>query len=474
MAGIIEAYKGLCVSREDFGEIMGSKHRRCLSVREKLPPNIPTSFQTQTRVLKLYRILDRETVLMAKSIGKSLLQNVTYNYNKIRKYDKYEVDVMAHHQKVIVNHIVAFKFATGEMTGECLLKLGTGLGKTRIGVAILGKIGACSIVIVPTKHIAEQWIDELKICAPQIKTCVYNNQKNQSPDNNDVTIIIVNTAAKKDASFFGNYTCVIMDEVHELTTKVYKNIMWSITGCRFLLGLTATPHYAGHGLLPFLEGFLGPTLDAETIPGFDVAAKLFNVNVQIVQYVGKSEFLQPVLNKGGTVSAICTIEKILSDPNRLELTISIIAELYSKGCNILVFGEHRVFLERLYEILKTKYKEDEIDVEAIQLKGGATRDDIEKANKMRIVLTTFGYSRRGVSYPHLNALVLATPRRSQMEQIIGRILRMNGDETITRHIRDIVDKGSVLASQIRDRLKVYKERRYAITYRHIEVDSDED
>lgn len=472
MEGTLESDIGLCISRDTLGALL-EKYKRRLSVKEKLPPNVPGSFQTQTRVLKLFRIVDKERAMIAKARGQALLDNITYDYKKSRKFDKFDMEgKLAPHQKIIVAYIIRFKFATTLMTGQCLLQLDTGLGKTRIGVGLMARIGALSCAIAPTKHIGEQWIDEIKECAPHLRTCIYTNAKNQSFDKYDVFIIITATARKKDAAFYSNFSLVLIDEVHELTSKSNKNVLWNIGSCRFVCGLTATPEYSGNGLLPFIEGHLGNTLFARDIPGFDINVKTFKVKVVIANYVNGPEFRQPVINAGGTVCAIATVERLCSDPKRTEMIINKISEVYKEGSNVLLFAEHRLYLDSLYDILKTKYSEDEIEMEIENemetLKGGVDKKTIERARKSRIILTTYGYSRRGISYDHLNVLILASPRRTGHRQILGRILRYNSDEKIPRLVWDLVDVASALKSQVYDRLKIYRERKYDIRYTHHE------
>jgi hypothetical protein len=78
------------------------------------------------------------------------------------------------------------------------------------------------------------------------------------------------------------------------------------------------------------------------------------------------------------------------------------------------------------------------------------------------VLTTYGYSRRGVSIVEMTAIVLATPRRNGLNQILGRITRRGSDESILRLVVDIKDLGSPLKRQIADRVLVYKKNKYPI------------
>jgi hypothetical protein len=57
----------------------------------------------------------------------------------------------------------------------------------------------------------------------------------------------------------------------------------------------------------------------------------------------------------------------------------------------------------------------------------------------------------------MNSLILATPRKSNMTQILGRIYRLSSDATIKRHIIDIVDNKTCLKSQYYHRKKTYME-----------------
>ena len=109
--------------------------------------------------------------------------------------------------------------------------------------------------------------------------------------------------------------------------------------------------------------------------------------------------------------------------------------------------------------------EPEVDMELapVVLRGGASRETLTEAHAARIVLTTYGYCRRGVSITEMTAMVLATPRRNGLRQIKGRITRRGSDESIRRVIVDIRDVNTVLKGQSSNRRAVYKEVDYPIT-----------
>ena len=451
---------GLCISKDIFNSLIEKYKRRKFHIKEKLPKNTPSHIQKHPRVLKLFKNIDSDIVHIGRNVVPDL--DVTYQFNKCRKFSKFDLgDNIGDHQKIVLSNIVGRFSSNKGATYFC--QMATGLGKTRLAIAVIGKVGATSLVIVPTKHIASQWIEEIEFLT-ELKVCLYTNPKNQSTEDYDIVIAIVNTARAKDKDFYSQFALTIIDEVHENISKINKKVMWLSSGCRFVLGLSATPEDTKNGLLPFIEGHIGKVVYSRDLPGYDILVKNFKVQVEICKYNGQEDYLCPVLNKGGTVSFVNTLAKIISDPKRIELVIEKIKELYDTGNNILVFAEHRKYLDNLYEKLMSIYKKEDIILEAKTLKGGATKEDIENCKKSRIILTTFCYSRRGIDYAHLNSLLMATPRKSGIRQIIGRILRFKSDDKIKRYIVDIWDSATITKAQLYERKKVYQSRQYDIIY----------
>jgi hypothetical protein len=110
----------------------------------------------------------------------------------------------------------------------------------------------------------------------------------------------------------------------------------------------------------------------------------------------------------------------------------------------------------------------------VVLRGGCASTTLREAQDARIVLTTYGYSRRGVSLTNMTALVLATPRRNGMTQILGRITRRGSDETIVRQVVDIKDISTPLKGQSTDRRKAYKAKAWPISRLRISYADFED
>jgi len=143
----------------------------------------------------------------------------------------------------------------------------------------------------------------------------------------------------------------------------------------------------------------------------------------------------------------------------------------------MIFSELREHLVRIQQYIKNAGIPSEISV----LMSGVAEDTLEiaKEYKEHVVLTTYGFSKVGISLSSMTSVILATPRRHGTAQIIGRILRKGSDETIIREVYDIVDMNIGLKSQYTTRSKTYKERLYPITaekiyFRDIKYDLKEE
>jgi superfamily II DNA or RNA helicase len=361
----------------------------------------------------------------------------------------------------------------------CYLQMDTGLGKSRIGCALINTIKYSALIVVPTIAIGYQWIDEINELYPTMTVGFYHNTSKiiVTPYSHDVTVIVVNTFSKKDISFINGYGIIIFDEVHEYYTNCNGKVLW-LAQTKVVLGLSATPLERPDELDKYILLHLGNPLYAKDI--VNVTSVKFKGNVKCINYYGSTQYSENILTEKGTTSSILTIGNLIKDPFRIQLIIKEAKRLYNDGHCIFVFAEHRDFLDILknnligYSI--TSLEDTEIDYTDTSIfRGGINKSDIQHAKnlskiKSHIVLTTYGYSRRGISLTEMTAIILATPRRNGLKQIIGRILRRGSDESIIRQIVDIVDIRCNLKNQYFDRKKVYIEKGYPIT--NVRIDSE--
>jgi len=417
------------------------------------------------------------------------------------------------YQEAAANYLcsAAGPFGAAGAAGVAYVQMGTGMGKTRFSMAVAARGRGPVFVVVPTEAIRLQWMDEFAKVFPELSVAAYANPPKNgkraapSPATHDVVIGIVNTVRAKTAGFFAGYATVVLDEAHELSSPHGVRVLWLAQEAPRVLGLSATPSERLDGLDRVVFHFLGRPIRAETdIPGFDTVGVNFLGRVREVEYEGSPEYCETVLSAAGTVSAIGTIGNLIRDPARLRLVAAEVERLFSlheteppaslaafglglrpaaaatpghpEGAprmhGVFVFAEHREYLPALRDALCERFAPEDIEAPElgsaaagtvpVVLRGGATRAEIHSAHRARIVLTTYGYSRRGVSIVEMTAIVLATPRRSGLRQILGRITRRGSDESILRLVVDIKDVCTALRGQNADRRKVYKEKLYPI------------
>ena len=115
------------------------------------------------------------------------------------------------------------------------------------------------------------------------------------------------------------------------------------------------------------------------------------------------------------------------------------------------------------DLEEDKSDPEEEESKVITLTGGAGNSNIKKAeDSAQVILSTYQYMSVGKSIPKMNAIVLATPRKSKSRQIINRIFRLGSDYSIQRQIIDLVDQRTIFRNQWRKRLRYYKEKDYLI------------
>jgi hypothetical protein len=191
-----------------------------------------------------------------------------------------------------------------------------------------------------------------------------------------------------------------------------------------------------------------------------------------VIYEGHPDHTKVLTSEAGIVSVPLMVNQIQQDAYRNLLCVASAIKLREQGLFTFIFSDRREHLHVLARVLKecnAEFEAPELEDDKVgmdnktdnvdgirELMGGSTLDDIDDAKtRGKIILTTYPYSGTGVSINKMNAVVLATPRKSKMKQIIGRIFRLKSDQTIKRQIVDIVDNRTCLKSQFYKRKKHY-------------------
>ncbi len=390
-------------------------------------------------------------------------------------------------QQLIVRHIVDNEFS--KPIGGVTLNLLAGMGKSYVAMDIIGQMKLKTLVVVPNTYLLEQWVSILREYFPSAKIgTLYGKHK----EDGDIIVGIINTVSDlqemtvsekkpwpnvgktlrymkvsktvKIDDLYHQIGLTIFDESHMYVSKEFRKVfkrIWS----RYTLGLSATPDIREDKLDAIHQLSLGPILVADTLDGFNASQDTFESDSHLIEYHALNEHCKFNVRDDGVIDYASIVEAIVNDPHRNQLIVDEIVDLMTKGYYTFVFSDRRSHLEHLYDLLEAKLEGSNTTIELpesdrkVILYGGSTEETIDKAkNNSTIILTTYAYSSTGVSITKMDALVLTTPRRSNMKQIINRVFRLGSDQTIKRMIIDFVDAKLPLKNQVRERVKAYKER----------------
>ena len=199
----------------------------------------------------------------------------------------------------------------------------------------------------------------------------------------------------------------------------------------------------------------------------------------MIKYKGHPDFTEIILNKKlDVVSNPQMISQLCEDFYRIYLIVKLTYELRKSFMNIFIFADRRNYLEKICDALnKFKlYNVEFLDTNAARLVGGASSEEIKYVEtNSNIILTTYQFMGTGKSIPKMDAIILATPRKSKSRQYINRIFRLGSDYSINRKIIDIVDWSTPMKSQWYKRKLYYDEMKYPINiididYKKIEIE----
>jgi superfamily II DNA or RNA helicase len=367
---------------------------------------------------------------------------------------------LTNNQNIILKHLDSEIYNLSNIISgraSTILQMDPGYGKTYLAMGVIKLLKKKTFIIVPNTYLLRQWVEVLTLAFPNNTIGLYYGIKKID---GDIIVAIINSALK-----YPDYIkcgLVIYDEVHMYCSKKFTSI-FSKAQAACCLGITATPTERIDKFDPVAHWALGKVIYAEKIPGWNTTNVNFTTAVTRVLYSGHKDYTKIIESAAGIVSVPLMVNQLQEDPYRNRLIVSYAIKLYNEGLNVFVFSDRREHLH----CLARKLLEYKINFEAPELKnvkldgitelmGGSTDQDIDTAKKTgRIIMTTYQYSGTGVSINKMNAIILATPRKSNMKQIMGRIYRLTSDANIKRQIIDLVDNKICLKSQFYARKKTY-------------------
>lgn len=271
----------------------------------------------------------------------------------------------------------------------CYFKLATGSGKTYIIAKVVETLQKKPIIIAHNH-----------ICLLEWKK-IFNSNATYS----------TTTYALKHPEIFKTASITILDEVHNFCTMKRYELFWHCN-TEYLIGCTASPE-RNDFMHIYLEYFIDPLIDLNQ--------EMFKYNVTATQIFSDDRYCMERVPK----SFHEFYYQIEGNTRRTQYIHDIVIK--HSTLTVIIFVEHLSHIEKLKEAFH------DVSQEIIVLTSKKSIPD-----KPAVILTTYKMASEGLSIPAIKVLILATPRKTHVDQVVGRLFR---DKTLdARYVYDIVDR----------------------------------
>ena len=331
-----------------------------------------------------------------------------------------------------------------DLDDNCIVNAWVSWGKTFTGLAMAGKLGLKTLVIVHTVPLRNQWAKEVEKVYG-FKAGIIGSGKFEI----DSPIVIGNTQTlyrniDKIKKEFGT---IILDEMHHVSSPTFSKLLDS-NYCRYKIGLSGTIQRKDGKHVVFRDYFgskvYKPPKENYMVP------KVHLVQSEVRFMDGNKT---PWANR---VTALSTNEEYIH-------TVAMLAAAYAaKGHKVLVVSDRVQFLKVCAELAGEKAVCVTGDVPHEQRE--EIIDEIKHTNK-NILFGTQAIFSEGISVDVLSCLILGTPINNEplLTQLVGRVIRKR-EGKVQPVIVDIQLKGNTAKRQASNRIGHYMKEGYEITY----------
>jgi len=491
----ILSHRGYSIAKKGVTPNVLSQYKSELTV---MPHVEKEEYAFNIKPIKLYTETEKR-FYMPRYYGTKTLGEPDQNKIADQKVDKINITSVLKPRDYQIEIIDKAMYDLHKIGGG-VISLYCGAGKTIISLLILAKLGVKAMVVCHTTSLMQQWVERINQCFPTARIGIVQ-QGDAQVENVDIIIASLKTLALKDfgKDFFSTVGLVIWDEIHLMCTNTFSQA-FPKCAVKYTLGLSATPFRKDRCDVIF-QYFIGPVLYMLKRPKDNV------IIAQCITLLVPEDEIVVKYDRRGKVMYTSTLSNVLYNQKRINRLVEIIIDHAVNGRKILVLGE---YIQHLKEIMKrlikreteihepfinekigkikkclrkvTIFPEEIIEIITTYLRDtygeslftyglyiGEMNNDERKTSEIKdVILGTYKLASVGMDIPHLNTLLMASPRK-EIEQSVGRILRKTAGENDHKPlIIDIIDNHGVFSSQARTRKQFYKE--YGYTIEHIRME----
>ncbi len=393
------------------------------------------TYDTGDDILQTWNETDTHFVVPSNSFGKlkyeSFLDKRTF---KEANQNLTFAGKLRWEQKEVVD-----KFHTKGRARSGIVQAPCGWGKTFTGVDIIARNNVTTLVMVHTKLLFRQWIEELERQVPDVKI---GKVGDGLLDIQDITVGIYKSVYNNLSSLRDSFSLILVDEAHLCPAELFSTALNNLNA-KIKIGITATPRRKD-GKHVFL---------ADYFTNFMVTARDPRKLQDPVVLVKRTDFRFPVIDPKRDWSR--QLNKLCSNQDYLKAIAKMANQMIVVNRCPLILGERVQMLKDLQEMIPDS-------VCLIGETDESTRKDVLQnvGGKYKAVLSTKLFD-EGISCHRLDTLFLTCPNNNpiKLEQRIGRIIREHPDKEVPM-IVDFWLSGPIVARQQSKRLAWYNQRGY--------------
>jgi superfamily II DNA or RNA helicase len=395
------------------------------------------TYDTGDAILQTYDETDTHFILPSNSFGKlsyeSVLDKRTYTP---AKKDLSFVGKLRWEQKELVD-----KFHTKGRARSGIIQAPCGWGKTFTGVEIISRNNVTTLVMVHTKLLFRQWIEELERQVPGVPIGKIGDGL---LDIQDITVGIYKSVYNNLNQIRDTFSLILVDEAHLCPAELFSTALNNLNA-KVKIGISATPKRKD-GKHVFL---------ADYFTSFMVTARDPRKLQDPMILIKRTDVRFPVIDPKRDWSR--QLNKLCSNKDYLKAIAKMANHMIATKRCPLILGERVQMLKDLQAMITDS-------VCLIGETDESTRKDVLQnvGGKYKAVLSTKLFD-EGISCHRLDTLIITCPNNNpiKLEQRIGRIIREHPEKQVPLVI-DFWLSGPIVARQQTKRLQWYQQRGYYI------------
>lgn len=328
-----------------------------------------------------------------------------------------------------------------EVDDSCIINALPGWGKTFTALWIARKLGQKTLIITHTTNLRDQWANEvMKLFG--MPAGVIGSGKEDVEDH-FVVVSNIQTLVKVADKYTKEFGTIIVDECHHIPANTFTSTLEKFHA-RYRIGLSGTLLRTDGKHVLFTNSFGFNVYKPPKSNTIDPTIKILKSGIMLTPGV-------PWVNK---------MNDLLYDEDYQEFIANLAKVQISKGHRVLVTADRVEFLERVYA--KIGEEDCVLITGSTESKSQTVRErlleEVSSGRKNCVVASRQIFT-EGISLNILSCCILAVPTSnpSNLEQLIGRVMRIHSDK-LAPEVIDIQFAGHEARKQNNARLAFYLEK----------------